>query len=336
MNKHKIILSLVLIFSFCLNNKISAQQDVQFSQYVFNPLNINTAYAGYRGETYFNAIYRKQWVNFPGSPSTFAASLEWFNPRSEGNVAWSVRILGDKTGPQSTSSAFGGYTYRIKLDEADTKRLCIGIGFGVTQYTLDGNAFIYNDPNDPLIPTSQVSKLIPDANLGIYYYTPKSFIGLSANNILNLKPFKKTYVWNSNVFESLQQSLQMNLTAGTIFKLSDALKLKPTFMMKEDFVTPTSFDFNSFLLIDEKIWIGASYRTAVNLWEKPAVQPGLNRSNSVSVLFDFYLNKNLRLGYVYDIITGQLNPYQNGTHEFSIGIAFPSKVNKKLDCPRYF
>ena len=150
-----------------------AQQDIQFSQYMFNPLVLNTAYAGYRGESYANFMYRKQWVDLKGAPETFAASVEWLMPNQDERVAWSAKVMSDKLGPQKTMSGFLGYTYRVPLDEYGARRLCLGLSGGVTQYSVDGNAFQYVDNNDDLVPVGVSSKVTPDFNAGAYYYTPK-------------------------------------------------------------------------------------------------------------------------------------------------------------------
>lgn len=311
-----------------------AQQDVQFSQYVFNPLNLNTAYAGYRGETYFNAIHKKQWVSFPGAPTTFAFSAEWMMPNNN-NVAWSTRILSDKSGPQQTTSLFGGYTYRIQLDGDDSKRLCFGLAAGFSQYSLDGNALVYNDQNDPLIPLGKVNKLVPDANFGVYFYTPKYYLGMSANNLLNMKSIKTDYTWKGYLFKSLQQSAQVYFTAGAILPLSDKLMIKPSLLWKEDFVSPSTLDITASVLFDELFWVGYSYRTPFQIWKKDNLMSGLEKKNGMSFLIDYYLTPRIRLGYVYDYTTSSIGPYQNGTHEISIGISLTSKNDNNVE-RKYF
>lgn len=316
-------------------SEATAQQDVQFSQYIFNPLALNTAYAGYRGATYVNALYRSQWVGLKGAPQTTAASVEWLLPDREERVALSARVLSDKLGPQQTISAYGGYTYRIPLNFEDTRRLCIGIGAGISQYSIDGSAFEYVDANDPMVPVGRRNKIVPDANLGFYYYTPKFYLSVGGNNILTFNKANASYNWLGNTFYSMERSMHIYAGTGYIFNLSDHVKLKPSILWKEDFKGPSNVDLNAFFLLDDVIWLGASYRTGFTIWNKSKLQSDLERTDAYSFLAEIYATPRLRIGYAYDMTTSKLSSYQNGTHEISIGLTFWDK-EKMQTSPRYF
>jgi type IX secretion system PorP/SprF family membrane protein len=326
---------IALLMLLCSEQYLFAQQDVQFSQYIFNPLALNTAYAGYRGATYANAMYRSQWEGMKGAPQTSAASVEWLLPERNNRVALSCRILSNELGPQKTISAYGGYTYRIQLDEADTRRLCIGIGAGISQYNIDGTAFEYVDANDPMVPVGNLHKIVPDANLGIYYYSPSFYISAGGNNILTFNNSNKNYTWLGDTYYSMEKKMHLYLGSGYVFPISDNVKLRPSFLWKEDFKGPSNIDLNAFFLFHDLIWLGASYRTGISIWNKSNLQNNLEKTDAFSLMTEFYISEKYRIGYAYDITTSKLNSFQNGTHEISIGLTFRNK-EKMQTSPRYF
>lgn len=329
----KICVLIVVIF---LQQFVIAQQQVQFSQYVFNGLTVNPAYAGYRGETYLNAIYRKQWVSLPGAPVTFGVSVDGlFNNRND-NHGWGVQLMSDNMGPSKTTFFYGNYAFRIQLDDADTKRLCVGIGLGATQYAIDGSALQFVDENDNTIPVARLTRIVPDANFGIYYYTPKSYFGISVMDLLTPRNVNNYgFQWNNFKIGTMQRSQHVYTTAGTLIKLNENLTLRPSVLWKEDFRGPSNFDFNLFALLQEKLWVGASYRTGMRLWNKPNLVPQLDRRDAFAGLVEYIISDKLRFGYSYDVMLNGLGPYQQGSHEISIGMRFTRKQNK-IYSPRYF
>lgn len=314
-----------------------AQQDIQFSQYVFNGLAVNPAYAGYKGDTYLNTMYRKQWVGIPGAPQTAFVSVDGLLKVKEEKVGIGGQVMWDKLGPQESLSAYGSYAYRIPLDPTGQRRLCLGISAGITQYSLDGTMLSYTDPNDPELPNVKVSTIVPDANFGVYYYTPSFYAGVSLLDLFSLNQERNIYYSGGYSYATLRKSPHMYITAGTVFKLSDEVTLKPSVMVKEDFKGPTSLDINLLALLAEKLWIGGSYRTGINFTSKSGYQSNLESSAAVSLMMEFFATDNLRIGYAYDFTTNGLSNYQSGSHEISIGIVLPSKSNTdRMMHPRYF
>ncbi|WP_159445040.1 PorP/SprF family type IX secretion system membrane protein [Filimonas lacunae] len=325
-----LLLMLVAVFSS------RAQQDVQFSQYVFNPLFINPAYSGYRGDTYISGIYRQQWVGMPGAPKTAAASVDWLVPGREERMAFSAKVMSDKLGPQSTLYASGGYAYRIPLDDLGSKRLCIGFGVGITQYSIDGTAFKYVDNNDAAVPVTKTSKLVPDANVGVYYYTPKWYFGVAANDLLATSTADIKYSWSSQTFKSMERSAHLYLTSGFVVPLSPVVKLKPSILWKEDFKGPSNVDINAFLLLHDILWLGGSYRTGLRIWNQADLQSNLENKDAFAAIVEVYATPTLRIGYAYDFSVSKMNPYQSGTHEISFGMRVLAKKAKRALSPRYF
>jgi type IX secretion system PorP/SprF family membrane protein len=241
--------------------------------------------------------------------------------------------MADFMGPQQAFSLYGSYAYRIPLDEEGTKRLCLGLGIGVTQYSLDGKALIPRENDDPTVPTGKVNTLAPDARFGIYYYTSSFYLGVSVMDLFSLYT-EKGYFWKGYNFGTIRKTQHVYLTTGCMLYLSDHLRLKPSLLVKEDFKGPTGIDINTFLQIDNLIWIGGSYRMNPRLW-KNKLPDDLQVSNAASAMVEYYASEKLRIGYSYDLNINKLAGYQGGSHEISIGLSFPSKKSQVIN-PRYF
>lgn len=332
-SKSRICLILTIFYGL----PVVAQQDIQFSQYIFNGLSVNPAYAGYKGDVYLNTMYRHQWAGFPGAPQTAFISVDGLTGVRDEKMGLGGQLTWDRLGPQESIALYGSYAYRIPVDRSGTKRLCLGIGVGVTQYSLDGTALTYVDPNDPGIPASRVSTWVPDANFGLYYYTPSFYIGISALDLFSLNQSRDIYYSGGYSFVTLRKSPHLYFTMGTMIKFSENVQLKPSFMIKEDFKGPTSIDLNALLLLANRIWVGGSWRFGSSTSSKSGYQPGLESNAAASLMMEYFATDNLRIGYSYDFTTNGLASYQNGTHELSVGIVLPSKTKKeRLISPRYF
>lgn len=318
-----------------LGSGAMAQQNIQFSQYVFNGLSINPAYAGYKEDLYLNAVYRHQWAGFPGAPRTGGVSLDGVTPARDSRVGLGLQMLFDRLGPQEAMSFYGNYSYRIPLDEENTRRLCIGIGAGVTQYSIDGTALKYVDNDDEALPTGKQSAWVPDARFGVYYFTSRFYAGVSVMDLFSLYTDATRYSWKGNNYATIRKTQHLYMTAGAMFQLGENLQLKPSFLVKEDFKGPTNVDLNAFLLIGQQLWVGGSYRTNVNIWKKTNLQRDLEEQSAASAMVEFYATPTLRIGYSYDLNVNKMAGYQGGSHEMSLGIFFPSK-KFSVHNPRYF
>lgn len=313
----------------------SAQQNVQFSQYIFNMLSVNPAYAGYKEDVFANAIYRKQWTSFPGSPQTGGISIDGaLNASKDNRVGLGMQIMYDKLGPQDATSIYGMYSYRIPLNEDGDKRLCLGIGAGVTQYAINGDALLYNDDNDPAIPLGRASTWVPDARLGVYYFTSTFYLGLSVMDLFSLYLDNSKYYWQGYQYKVIRKTQHLYFNAGAMLNLSEHIKLKPSLLIKEDFKGPTNLDLTAMLLIADRFWAGASYRTGVKIWDKPALSSDLEQLDAASAIVQFNITPQFRVGYAYDMTVSKLASYQGGSHEISIGFLFNGK--KRVISPRYF
>jgi len=257
---------IIIILLLTIGRSVKSQQNIQFSQYIFNGLSVNPAYAGYKEDLYLNAVYRHQWANFPGAPRTGGVSVDGVTPAPDSRVGLGLQLLFDRLGPQEALSVYGSYAYRVPLDEEGTRRLCVGVGGGVTQYSIDGTALQYIDNDDAALPTGKKSVWVPDARFGVYYYTPRFYAGASVMDLFSLYTDASRYSWKGNNYATIRKTQHLYVTTGAMFPLSENLQLKPSILVKEDFKGPTNVDLHAFLLILVDTSIGASYSTRVNLW----------------------------------------------------------------------
>lgn len=314
-----------IVFLVCLlgyGQKIFAQQDAQFSQYIFNGIYINPAYAGYRQELNAHAFYRNQWVGVPGAPQTMSLAVD--GSVNNDRVGLALQVSHDKIGAQSQLSAYGNYAYRIPLGN-ETGRLALGIGAGIVQLGLDPNKLDFTNPNEPNIGGAAQHMLLFDTRAGVYYATANWFAGFSADNLTAQYQAKNKTLSH---FIPIPKP-HYYLTGGALLQMNEDVLLKPSFLLKDDRSGPTSLDLNMFVLLKEVVWIGGGYRTAVNLYNKPALQPGLAKSSAVIAMAEVFVLPELRIGYAFDYALNKYRTYNNGTHEISVGYYF-----KKMDNAR--
>jgi len=310
--------------------KASAQQTIQFSQYVFNGLAVNPAYAGYKDDWTVNLSSRLQWVGINGAPQTETASIDGITNSFNSSVGIGLIGTVDRLGPESMSSVYANYAYRLRLDEEDTKRISFGIGFGVKQYSLNGSEFNATDAADSSIPAGTVSKVSPDFRFGVYYYTPDYYVGASIFNLL-----AQPLVSITNNAPIVNEVRTVYLTGGAMVPLSDFMDLKPSFMIKEDFKGPTNLDLTAFLVFNKIVWLGTSYQTGFVGFNNANLQNSLNERDAISAIVQFYLNDHFRIGYSYDFTLSKLAGYQSGSHEISLSLSF-GRRKQRIVSPRYF
>lgn len=313
-----------------------AQQNIQFSQYIFNALSVNPAYAGYKEEWFAQMALRSQWTGLNGAPRTGQLSIDGIADPEKKNIGLGLQLTADQLGAQSSTSVYGNYAYRLRLDAEDTERLSFGIGAGITQYGLDGNKLRPVDPGDNELPSGKISSSIPDMRFGIYYSNPKWYAGLSVMDLLSGDKSNGIFRWDGNTVENLKRKRHYYLMAGTLFNLSEDTKLRPSILFKEDFKGPTSMDLSAMVIFGDRFWLGGSYRSGLSLWDKKYEKgQQLSHQNSISAITQFYVSDRFRIGYSYDYITSRLSSIQNGTHEITLGLTFPGS-GKRLLSPRFF
>ena len=304
MQKFKIIF-FVLIFA---SIEAHSQQQVMFTQYMFNGLVLNPAYAGSHESISLTALSRIQWVGLDGAPNTQTFSIH--SPVPDKNFAIGGYFVRDNIGVTTENNFFLSYSYRIKMKSGT---LSMGIQGGVSDTRVSFDDLNVIDSN--LQGTS--SQLKPNFGAGLYFSNERFYFGGSVPYILRNQ--------NSGNINSLPQEINSDqiqhyyLTTGAVFNISPLIKLKPSMLIKAVSGAPVEFDINANILLDERLWIGVSYRSF----------------DSIDLLLELQLNDQLRLGYAYDITTTDLSQVNNGSHEIMLNYRFVFSKNK-IVTPRYF
>jgi len=326
---------LFICFFGSLTGKVHAQQNIQFSQYIFNTLSVNPAYAGYKEEWFAQMALRNQWVGIDGAPKTGQISIDGILDPQTTKHGVGLQVTADKLGPQSSTSATLNYAFRLQLDAADTRRLSFGLGVGVAQYGLNGNALTTIDGQDQAVPIGNSSRLTPDFRFGVFYTTPYWYIGLSALDLLSNTEAVNDYRNNDSFSDNIVRTRHMYFIAGSLINVAPDLRIRPSMMIREDFRGPTNADFNIMGIFSDRIWLGAGYRTSLKLFKKEYQNTEVSSQAAIIGVAQFYVNERFRIGYSYDYSVSKLNGYQSGTHEITVGIAF-GKAPKASICPRVF
>lgn len=328
--KGNAVKKLMITIGICTVSLLAtAQQDAQFSQYMFNGIYINPAYAGYKEQLNLHSFYRNQWTGVKGAPKTFSFAVDAI--ANDGNVGLALQVGSDSWGAQNTLSAYANYAYRIRLGQSESSRLAFGVGGGIIQHGIDGNKLNGIDENDPGIPIGTASILTPDARAGVFYSDDQFYAGFSFDNLISQFGSEQNFIQK----RIPRPKPHYYLTAGVLIPLSQDILLKPSFLLKDDRGGPTSLDINSFVLLGERVWLGASYRTGVTLYNKDYLQRNLNKENSMVGMVEVFATDQLRIGYAYDFNLNKVGGYSNGSHEISVGFYFRKKGTRMLS-PRYF
>lgn len=294
---------------FCSSNEVQAQQDAMYTQYMFNPMAINPAYAGSREAISAVLHHRSQWVGFDGAPST--QTLAVHSPIGETGLATGVNMSLDRIGAFSNMMAFGTVAYHLKLGPG---KLSFGIRGGVYNSRLDNNKLTFQSQGDATNQGGIVSSAVPSFDAGLYYYTNNWFVGASANHITKHNfQFENVPTANATFLER-----HYTLMGGTAIEMNENIVLKPSARVQYVGGAPLSFDANFSVLLKKKLWLGASYRF----------------NSSVALIAEYNITPALRLGYAFDLSTTQLISHNNGSHEVFIGYDFRLK-GKGIVSPRY-
>ncbi len=297
---------LLLVFRYA-----DAQQDAQFSQYIFNGLYINPAYAGYQEDIFVNSFYRSQWTGFTGAPQTVSLTAD--GAFYDNKVGLGVLFQQDKIGAQSSNAFYANYAYRTQLGEQDNSVLSFGLGFGFLQNSINGNELNAVQSGDNYVPAGSQSLLLPDARIGALYTNDNFFAGASADNML------ASYIHKSSLSALTPvPKPHIYVTAGALFDLNEETKLKPSILFRDSPGSPQSLDINTFILLNDRIWLGGTYRTAVNVFNGNNTPQGLQKSSALVAMAEFFVKDNFRIGYAFDYSLNAIGNYGYGSHELSV------------------
>ena len=302
------------VLALALGTSLLAQQDPQFTQYMFNLLALNPAYAGSAERVSLKGLSRHQWIGFEGAPTT--QTLTMHAPVFRESIGIGGTLLRDTHGPITQYTFMADIAYRMFLGNS---KLAFGIKGGLN--LLQGRYADLNpiDPNDQMFQQNVNTKLDPQFGFGVMWYSDRHFLGLSIPKLLRTEFFGVDSLVFVTEAATRGQRSHYFLTGGYVFDLGLYHKFKPTFLVKAVQGAPVSFDLTANVLFYEKFWLGAMYR----------------HGDAVGALAQYHITNDLTIGYSYDYPLTPLRNYSGGSHEIMLGLEFGSKV-KGIRSPRYF
>lgn len=305
MKKFIVIIAVVL---FTVSAK--AQQDPQYTQYMYNMNIINPAYAGSYDAMSLNFLGRTQWVGIDGAPRTFTMGV---NSPVGKNVGLGLSVIVDEIGPVQEQNVYGDFSYTLKVSE--TANLALGIKAGFTFFNICLPCLNTVNGGDQAFVNENANKIMPNIGAGAFYYTDKFYAGLSIPNLLQTLHFEK----DGGQVTRASERKHLFFTTGYVFDLSNSVKLKPSTMIKAAEGAPLSIDFSGNVLLYDKLEFGLSYRL----------------DESVSGLVNIRASRSLRIGYAYDYTLTNLGNFNSGSHEIFLLFNFDFDRNK-IKSPRFF
>lgn len=270
---------------------IEAQQRPVYSQYMFNGLVLNPAYAGSQKQLSATAIYRKQWVNIEGAPSTVNATVH--SGFENKNVGMGFMVTNDVIGIHNDLGMYLSYAYQIKMEHGT---LAMGIQGGFNNLNSDFNKLHLKHSSDPNL-FGKIGNFNPNFGTGLYYSTETAYVGLSVPYLLNNKLSIR-----SDLINNAREARYYFLSAGKVFDLNSSVKIKPSTLLRIQEGAPVGFDANINLILEDIISFGGSYRS----------------NDSFILLFHVIANENFTFGYAYDWVISSLNPHTKGSHEIML------------------
>ncbi|RXG14757.1 type IX secretion system PorP/SprF family membrane protein [Leeuwenhoekiella polynyae] len=310
-NLSKLLLLLVLLISA----SGYSQQDPQYTQYMYNPLVINPAYAGNRGVTSIVLLHRSQWVGLDGAPRT--QNLSVHSPIGLGKVGMGFSLVNDVLGP--ARETYFNVDFSYTLETGAEGKFSFGLKGSLDLLDVDFSRTNPFNTNDPFLINID-NKLSPNVGVGVFYHDSKFYAGLSAPQLLQTDHFDRSGSQGAETFVA-EENIHYYGLAGYVFDLNRNVKFKPSTLVKMVAGAPLAVDVNANFMFYDKLTLGASYR-----W-----------SAALSGLVGFQVNDGLLIGFAYDRETTDLGnaTYNNGTYELFLRFELFKEYNRMLT-PRFF
>jgi len=310
----KIAMFLCIVFHFIGIEKTFAQTEPMYSQYMYNMLGVNPAYAGSREALSFNFFQRNQWVGLKGAPKTTSLSID--QSIKDGKLGIGVQVYNDQLGAEKANGINAFLASRIKV--SDNGILSAGLSVGLMNYQIDllsiENRQTNTDPS--FISTENTSQWNPSVGFGIYYNTDQFYVGISSPSVLKSR-LAKYENFNSGIQRT--DDFHLFATMGYVIQINEEINLKPSTMIKMVSGAPLEFDLNTNVWLRNILGVGVSYRTG----------------DAILGMAEIQTSPSLRIGYAYDMPFSPLKYYTSGSHE--IMIRYEIGANKsKIKSTRYF
>ncbi|MEM9075585.1 MAG: type IX secretion system membrane protein PorP/SprF [Bacteroidota bacterium] len=304
-----------------------AQQEPQYTQYMYNVGSFNPAYVGTVENMDITGLYRAQWIDVPGAPTTirFGVNVPFENERT----GLGLNVINDALGPSDQTFITLSYSYQINL--SDVTKLSFGLSGGGSLLNLDFSEGTFNDPNDPSTNGEPINNFYPIVGAGLFLYEDNWYTGVSVPNFLT------NGLYNDEVATVVEDNLQFTFIGGYIFDISDRTKFKPAFLVNYLEGLPVTVNLSANFQFLDAFTLGAAYRF----------------DNAVSGLAGFQISNSVYIGYNYDYNTNGLGEFSGGSHEaimkFYLGRGGSNSRNKsrnkdkslkgkpkQIDSPRFF
>lgn len=286
-----------------------AQQDPQYTQYMYNTTMINPAYAGSRGTLNVFGMYRTQWVGLEGAPKT--ANISISTPLGDSGLGLGVNFINDRLGAMEENNIAVDLAYAINISY--NYKLAFGLKGTANLLNVDYTKLTIYHPTDPVAQENISNKFNPNIGAGLYLYSDRAYLGISVPNFLTQDRY------DDNEVNTMRQKAHFYLMGGYVFELGRDVQFKPAVLAKAISGSPLQVDATANFLFYEKFTLGAAYR-----WDA-----------SVSALAGFQVTKGLFLGYAYDFETTQLRHYNSGSHEVFLRFEL-FKRGSRINAPRFF
>lgn len=300
-----IILGLLLSSFF-----VSAQQEAQYTQYMYNTANINPAYAGSRGSLSALIMHRTQWVGLEGAPVTNVATISSPLGISQ-RFGLGVSFVNDKLGPSDNNVISVDLSYYVPTSE--NFKLAFGVKGTVDMFNVDFNKVKLFNPNDNLNRENIDNRVSANVGAGLYWYSDKTYLGVSVPYIL------ENHYYDNDIQYVASEKMHFHVLAGHVFNLGKELKFKPSALTKVVQGSPLQVDLSANFLFFDKFTLGAAYR-----W-----------SAALSGMAGFQLSDSWLIGYAYDKETTRLGNFNSGSHEIFLRYELFRKYDKVVS-PRFF
>ena len=306
---------LLTIVFIVLSFSLKAQQDPMFTHYSFNTLSVNPAYAGSRNILSATALHRSQWVNFDGAPHTQTINLH--SPILQNKAGAGLTFMNDKIGPTNTSSVFGDFAVKIKVNKKG--KLALGLKAGLKFRSNKLTELELDQINDPKFQTNAQNQILPNLGFGFYYSSPKFYLGLGVPYLL-----RNEFSANANGSDNFaRESRHTYIISGGVIELSKDknIQLRPSTLLKIAEGAKPQLDITALFYFNNKIWLGPMFRTA----DAAGVLAGIKVSDQFSVGYSF--------DWSYGVNTGR---YNGGGHELMLRYDFRFKNKGKIESPAPF
>jgi len=297
----------LLLILFGTSIYATAQQQVQYTQYMYNTMTVNPAYVGTSQKLEAHAIHRSQWVGIEGAPSTQNIGAQG---RLNDKIGLGLNFIKDKIGPANNYYINSAVAVRLPL--SPSMNLSVGLNAGIDMISVDWSMGQVQNTGDQYVNSNINNRVRPLIGAGAYVYGDNWYAGLSAPNVVQNRS-------NVSAAQNVESTTHFYLIGGYVFKLADKLKFKPAMMGKFVPSAPMTIDVSANFLINEKYTLGAAYRY----------------NDAISLLAGISFLKEFFVGYSYDITLTKLRTYNSGSHDIMLRYTLFEK-NQHAISPRFF